>query len=324
MKEKNILPRYKISDQTLLLATEITACLAQPAFCFPFSLSKEKEQEIFASELEAWMLLDTTIDEENLESPLRSQAAALLRGDDFEPDVYERRDILQAHLKLLQGIVVNPGSFRLEAPLWTDAKKLDYAPPAAKKVADYVKAVLDWGKIGKKVVPHPLIQATVIGYALDVIQPFETGSRMLSLLWMRLILEKWNSAFAHIPLFTTLLDHADGYFAALRNALQEENAGKFIDSMLQYILDALHHFIDFQQEQKPDSRFVKALLETLGDRTLSTKELMDGLKLKHRPTFRDHYLLPALQSGLVEMTIPDKPNSCRQKYRRRTDGKTRL
>ncbi|MEL6306140.1 MAG: Fic family protein, partial [Bacteroidota bacterium] len=38
--------------------------------------------------------------------------------------------------------------------------------------------------------------------------------------------------------------------------------------------------------------------------------------LRHRETFRDNYLLPSIQEGLVEMTIPDKPKSPNQKYRR--------
>ncbi|MDR3279279.1 MAG: hypothetical protein LBT23_02095 [Synergistaceae bacterium] len=42
---------------------------------------------------------------------------------------------------------------------------------------------------------------------------------------------------------------------------------------------------------------------------------MARLDLKHRPTFRGNYLVPALELGLIEMTVPDKPNSNRQKYR---------
>lgn len=60
---------------------------------------------------------------------------------------------------------------------------------------------------------------------------------------------------------------------------------------------------------------VKRLLNCLGDGEYTTKEIMELLGLKHRPTFRNNYLLPALKLGLVEMTIPDKPNSRNQKYR---------
>lgn len=58
------------------------------------------------------------------------------------------------------------------------------------------------------------------------------------------------------------------------------------------------------------------MLDAIGDNEYSTQELMQLLGLKHRPTFRDNYLLPALKMGYIEMTIPEKPNSSRQKYRK--------
>jgi ATP-dependent DNA helicase RecG len=39
------------------------------------------------------------------------------------------------------------------------------------------------------------------------------------------------------------------------------------------------------------------------------------LGLKDREHFRKTYLLPAINAGLIEMTIPDKPSSRLQKYR---------
>lgn len=59
---------------------------------------------------------------------------------------------------------------------------------------------------------------------------------------------------------------------------------------------------------------VKRLLRVMGNKEYSTKDLMELLGLKHRPTFRDNYLLPALELGLIEMTVPDKPNSSKQRY----------
>lgn len=42
---------------------------------------------------------------------------------------------------------------------------------------------------------------------------------------------------------------------------------------------------------------------------------MELLRLKHRPSFRGNYLLSALKLGYIEMTILDKPNSSKQKYK---------
>jgi ATP-dependent DNA helicase RecG len=44
-------------------------------------------------------------------------------------------------------------------------------------------------------------------------------------------------------------------------------------------------------------------------------ELTAALELRDRMHFVQAYLEPALAAGLVEMTIPDKPNSRLQRYR---------
>lgn len=48
---------------------------------------------------------------------------------------------------------------------------------------------------------------------------------------------------------------------------------------------------------------------------MDRQEIQRKLGLLHRENFRSNYLKPALELRLVEMTIPDKPNSRNQKYR---------
>ncbi len=59
---------------------------------------------------------------------------------------------------------------------------------------------------------------------------------------------------------------------------------------------------------------VKNLLLVL-DKPYSTNELMERLGLTHREHFRTEYIQKSLELGLIEMTIPDKPKSSKQKYR---------
>lgn len=47
----------------------------------------------------------------------------------------------------------------------------------------------------------------------------------------------------------------------------------------------------------------------------SRNELMEILQLKHNPTFRENYIEPAMVKGWIEMTVPDKPQSKKQRYR---------
>lgn len=52
-------------------------------------------------------------------------------------------------------------------------------------------------------------------------------------------------------------------------------------------------------------------------KALSAAQLMNKMGFSHRPTCRKNYLNPALEAGLIERTIPDKPNSKNQKYRKK-------
>jgi ATP-dependent DNA helicase RecG len=48
--------------------------------------------------------------------------------------------------------------------------------------------------------------------------------------------------------------------------------------------------------------------------------LQNAAGLKDREHFRTAYLEPLLDAGLLEMTIPDKPKSSRQRYRTTAAG----
>jgi ATP-dependent DNA helicase RecG len=49
--------------------------------------------------------------------------------------------------------------------------------------------------------------------------------------------------------------------------------------------------------------------------------MQNALELKHEDHFRKAHLLPALAPNLIEMTIPDKPKSSKQRYRLTALGK---
>ena len=48
---------------------------------------------------------------------------------------------------------------------------------------------------------------------------------------------------------------------------------------------------------------------------LKRSEIQTKLSLRHEDYFREKYLIPTMEAGLVERTVPDKPRSSKQKYR---------
>ncbi len=69
---------------------------------------------------------------------------------------------------------------------------------------------------------------------------------------------------------------------------------------------------------------VERLLAALVGHPMARKDIQAALGLRHEDHFRKAYLVPALGLGLVEMTIPDKPNSRLQKYRLTTAGRAAI
>jgi len=67
---------------------------------------------------------------------------------------------------------------------------------------------------------------------------------------------------------------------------------------------------------------VARLLELLAESDdMGNAEIRKHLGLRDRTHIREHYVDPALAGGLIEMTVPDKPNSRLQKYRLTSKGR---
>lgn len=321
MKEKGFLPRYKWSDRTVLLVADIVEKLV---------LSPEKGKRVGESGLEALQNLDSldlhkeTFGEAQ-ELPFQEEKAVQWRKNCvrlFQQarrlDPYSMEDLLRVHRMLGTGVWADAGMFRITAAAWNEGKKLAYTAPASRWVPESVASLLTWAEKGKKGPVHPLLQAAVVGYGLEVVQPFHVGNHVMSLFWQLLLLGRWNPIFWELPVLSLLIQEHERYEEVLRSAVRKENAVGFVDWVLGCYQEAFGEEKHTEQVGVQVDESVQALLELLGERALSTKEMMEGLQLKHRPSFRDHYLMPALQLGLVEMTIPDKPNSCRQRYRRKS------
>jgi ATP-dependent DNA helicase RecG len=64
------------------------------------------------------------------------------------------------------------------------------------------------------------------------------------------------------------------------------------------------------------------LLGAMDDQPISVQDLMKRLRLRHRPSFMQAYLNPALAAGLIDMTRPDAPRSSKQQYRLTPRGRS--
>ena len=69
-----------------------------------------------------------------------------------------------------------------------------------------------------------------------------------------------------------------------------------------------------------DNPNTRRLVNILGNKELSVKEMMDNLKLKGRDSFLKLYLTPAINDGYIRLLYPGSPHHPRQKYLLTTKG----
>lgn len=229
---------------------------------------------------------------------------------DYNP--YDVDDLLSAHGVLMKGLVSEAGQFRSGFVGVARGNEIIHIAPPAIDVSGLIADLFRWVE-GAKV--HPLIKSCVFHYEFEFIHPFQDGNGRMGRMWQTLLLSQWKQIFAWLPVESIVRDRQQEYYAALSHSNDAMVSTEFITFMLNALNTTIDGYTDQDSDQVTDQ--VKRLIDVLGTSAFSASELMSLLELKHRPTFRQNYLHPALEAGLIEMTLPDSPNSRNQRYRRK-------
>ncbi len=228
-------------------------------------------------------------------------------------DPFSTPDLLRIHKIMMTGLVDNPGLFRFgQVGVFDgDGNVVHIAPPAT-RVPELIGNLFEWLKTSKT---HPLIKSCVFHYEFEFIHPFSDGNGRMGRLWQTIILNAWKPIFAWIPLESIVKERQKEYYDAITQSTKLGNSDPFIMYMLKAIATATEKIVN---EAKMHINFtnerVRKLLAVMQDYPMSTSEIMKLLGMKSRISFREHYLKPAIEMGLVGLTIPDIPTNRNQRY----------
>lgn len=212
-------------------------------------------------------------------------------------------------------LVTESGEFRSgEEGVFNGDQCIFMAPPA-QFVPQLMNELFTWMKKARNDV-HPLILSSVFHYEFVFIHPFSDGNGRMARLWHTAILSKWKTVFEYIPIESQIEKFQDEYYEAISRCHAAGESTIFIEFMLlqiDKILDDISVQINEKNEYLPES--VQKLLEVMEyDVPYTSNDLMEKMGLKAKEGFRRNYLHPAIEMNLIQMTLPDKPNSRNQRY----------
>ena len=240
-------------------------------------------------------------------------------------------DLLEAHLTLMKGLLDEVGCYRTGGVGVMSGGTVIHMAPGADRVSGLMADLFAW--LARSEAPA-LVSSCVFHYEFEFIHPFADGNGRMGRLWQTLILSRWNPVFANIPVESLVYQHQQRYYQALQASTDQTDSAVFIEFMLETILEAIESALNITDGDSTDSGNdqvidqvsdqVARLIVAIGSKTLGAGDIMAALDLSHKPSFREHYLNPALDQGWIERTQPESPRSPTQKYRLTVEGKALL
>ncbi len=233
-------------------------------------------------------------------------------------DPFSIDELKRVHFVMTKCLIDEAGTFRRgEEGVFSGERCIFMAPPS-RLVPELVGNLFDWMNKNKEKV-HPLILSAVFHYEFVFIHPFSDGNGRMARLWHTVILSKWKPIFEYIPLESQIEKFQSGYYDVIASCHAAASSTKFIEFMLERIEEALCEIQKQSELQNAGSiSYVQSLLNAMEyDISYSSNELLELLNMKSKEALRKNYLNPALEQGLVEMTVPEKPRSKNQRYIKR-------
>ncbi len=231
-----------------------------------------------------------------------------------EFNAFSESDLLNAHKILTYLIDDRPEKYRNHGEGVFDGENLIFMAPPYELVPKLMADLFEWLNEDKET--PILIKSCIFHYEFVYIHPFGDGNGRTARLWQNVLLTSWNPLFEYVPIESQIKKYQSDYYKSIDICNKAGNSNVFIEFMLKMIDETLDEMLlSVTKESHNISEQVNRLLEIMDDDTsLSANEIMKRLNIKSKETLRSTYLNPALENGLIKMTLPDKPNSKNQKY----------
>lgn len=230
-----------------------------------------------------------------------------------EINPYSIDDLLKIHGVMTDGLVKEAGQLRSgQVGVYNQDGKVVHLAPPAEFVPGQIAQLFDWVQTSRT---NMLIKSSVFHYEFEFIHPFNDGNGRTGRFWQTALLASWKPIFAWIPIESIIKNNQEAYYNAIALSTSQGKSNIFVEFMLDVINNAIKELVDDAKNHSNHlNNRIAELLKVIEPYPQSATELMEKLNLKSRAGFRNNYLQPTLDAGLIGMTEPDKPTSKNQKY----------
>lgn len=181
-----------------------------------------------------------------------------------ELDPHSLADLLRVHRVMMGGLVPDAGRFRSGNVGVFNGDTLIHAGTPAAYVPEVMGGLFEWLRTTRM---HPLLASCVFHFEFEFCHPFSDGNGRAGRLWQTLLLSRWRSVLAWLPVESAIRMRQAEYYEALARSGATGLCESFVEFMLEAIREAILPYA--RPESVADAERARALA-FLSDNSRST------------------------------------------------------
>lgn len=168
-------------------------------------------------------------------------------------DAFNEKDLLKAHRLMMQNLVAKSGQYRTEGVGVFDGDKCLHMAPPPQRVPELMRDLFAWLRTTDT---HPLITSCVFHYEFEFIHPFIDGNGRMGRYWQTMILARWKSIFAWLPVETIVKQNQQEYYNAIARSDAAGDSTVFILFMLKCLQATIKHEVENKVDNKVEDKLL--------------------------------------------------------------------
>ncbi|MEQ9287400.1 MAG: Fic family protein [Cyclobacteriaceae bacterium] len=185
------------------------------------------------------------------------------------------RDFKTAHKTLMNGLLENPGDFRVSEVGIVKGTAVQHLAPPGRMVNGLMNNLFKYLKGSDEL---PLIKSCVFHYELEFIHPFIDGNGRMGRLWQSVILIKDSPIFEFLPIEIIIKQQQKEYYEALSQSDKTGKATYFIEFMLSVINEALEVVVNGQRPTLTNKDRLLIFRDFIGGQIFSRQDYLVHFK----------------------------------------------